>query len=183
VYTADNCGIVFLSGGIRSHLNIGDAITLGSTIITSFGILKIEEYSKSEEPIMLGIMQIFFACAFSGSIWALSGFDRPVINMDSARIIFLTGVVGTGIAFVIQVFGQKMTSPINTALAFINISIFGVIGSALIPNAHGMTEHMTGGKIIGSLIIATGMVIYVISIHYSEKSEKSKYIAKTYKAS
>ena len=176
-------GLFFLSGGIDSHINIGDAITLGSTIVTSFGILKLEEYCKSEEPLMLGITQIFSACIFSGIVWGFSGFDKPVINMGSASIIFLTGVIGTGIAFIIQVFGQKMTSPVNTALAFISISIFGVIGSAFIPNARGMTEPMTTGKIVGSIVIVMGMAIYVISTYYSEKSEKSKYTAKTYKAS
>jgi len=176
-------GLFFLSGGIDSHLNVGDAITLGSTVVTSFGILKLEEYSRSEDPVLLGILQVFFACILSGIVWALSGFDRPVVSMGSVSIIFLTGVVGTGIAFIIQVIGQKLTSSTNTALAFISISIFGVIGAALIPNSHGITEPITVEKTIGSIVIAVTMAIYVISTNYSEKSEKSKYIAKTYKAS
>jgi drug/metabolite transporter (DMT)-like permease len=156
-------GLLFLSGGTGFHLNIGDGITFGSTIITSFGILKTEKYSKTEEPILLGMLQIFFACIISFIVWAAFGFESFIINRDSVMIIFLTGVIGTGIAFICQVIGQKLTSSIKTALAFISISIFGVIGSALIPNAQGTVEAMNMNKIIGSIIIVAGMVIYTIT--------------------
>lgn len=84
------------------------------------------------------------------------------LSIGNSPSLFLTGVLGTGVAFVLNVVVQKSTGTITEPLLSLNISIFGVAGAALIPDAQGAVEPITPNKLLGAAVILARLVYAII---------------------
>lgn len=167
-------GLFIFSDIYHIGINKGDLITIVSAVFNSVGIIIMAKFTKEEEPKLLGVLQIIFAAIFSIFI-GITNFKPVIFNFQACLILFLTGIIGTGIAFVVSAIGQSMVNPILTSFLHIINPIFGMIGAAIIPGEGGNVEKITIYKLVGSIIIVFSLVfyIYIENKYYFNKANRS----------
>ena len=135
-------------------LGLGDAIVLLSSFWWTGHILFIDRFAGSVDTIELSMTQIGVCMALS-LLFAL-GFEDirwPAIQ-HAAFPIFYGGVMSAGVAYTLQIVGQKYAEPAHAAILMSFESIFGALGSWLI-----LGEVMSGREICGCLLMFAGMVV------------------------
>lgn len=152
-------GVFFLSGALSFKFDWGEVLTLICALCVAFQIIFIDKLAKDQDPILIGIVQIVFSAILCICISIFTGFKPVSLNYNITVAIFVTGVLGTALAFTGQVVVQNFTSPTHTALIFTFEPVFGLLFSLLIPNSNGMVEVLTFNKIIGCLLILGGTFV------------------------
>jgi drug/metabolite transporter (DMT)-like permease len=153
-------GLFVFSDVYHVGLNKGDFITMISAVFNSLSVIAMSRYTKTEDPQLLGVLQILFATVFSIVI-GITNLQPVIINIHSVTILFLTGIIGTGIAFIASAVGQSMTNPITTSFLQIINPVFGMIGAAVIADQAGRHEQITINKLAGSFIIVLSLIFYI----------------------
>ena len=86
-------------------------------------------------------------------MWA---FENPTITaiLSAKSSLLFAGVLTCGVAYTLQIFGQKYTLPVVASLILCLESVFAVIGGTLI-----LHETMLLKEIIGCIFMITAVVI------------------------
>jgi drug/metabolite transporter (DMT)-like permease len=131
---AATCGLAlmtFPSLDIHRQMNRGDLLTLGCALAFACHLLVLGHYSKRGlfEAVALG--QI--VCTAVLSTFALT--VEPPRAMWTGGLVFallLTSVFATAVAFALQTWGQRFTTPSRTALIFALEPVFALVMAVLI---------------------------------------------------
>ena len=83
-------------------------------------------------------------------------FETPTIAAvkSAAFPIFYGGIMSAGVAFTLQLYGQKYVEPSVAAILMSFESIFGALSGWLI-----LGEEMSGREIFGCLLMLSGIVV------------------------
>lgn len=115
-----------------AELNIGDLLTLGCAVAFAFHIMLIDRFTKIHDGLKLSCTQF----AFTGviSLIILPFFEHPTLaDIHSAAIPLLyAGILSCGVAYTLEILGQKYTPPTLASLIMCSESVFAVIAAALI---------------------------------------------------
>lgn len=165
-------GLFLISGGFELSFNFGDFLALLCAIFLTLQILFIDIYGKSEDPFVLGTIQIYTATGIYFLVLCVSGvsytFERGGLVLFT---IILTGVISTALAFVGQTYVQQFTSPLHVAIIFILEPVFGAVFSSLLPNSQGIYEVLGKEEIIGGFVLVIAMLIVVMDLNHSSVSK------------
>lgn len=151
-------GIFFLAGGELSTLVIGDfwillcALAFGSQVLL-VGIFM----SGSDRPLALSAVQ--FLVTGAGAL-AVAVVIEPVSwagLVEAAPHILYSGVVSSGIAYTLQVVGQRWTTAPQAAIFLASESLFGAFFGALI-----LGERISVLGYFGCSLIFLGMLLVEI---------------------
>ena len=166
-------GAVFAASGlyllsIRENFTIdpGDALVLISAIFFAVHILIIGSYSGRAGAVRLSIVQ-FALCALLSLIAAVYTEEimlQPIL--DAAVPVIYGGVFSVGIAYTLQVAGQRHAHPSAASIILSLESLFAVIGGWLI-----LGEHLSARGMAGCALMLFGMI--VSQLHF-RKSGKTK---------
>lgn len=153
-------GLSIFSNVSAGTINKGDIIILVSTLIMSMHIILSAKYSQENNLFILSSLQMVGASFFSmfigfGHIKTVT-WDKNII-----WIVFLTGIIGSGIANSLKLYSQQKINPISVSIINVLHPIFTMIGAALIPGPNGMVENITWRKIIGTIIILYGIIRFL----------------------
>lgn len=126
-------GIFLLSGGALSHLTVGDLLTVVCAIFWAIQItLAGTAVSQSGRPLALSAVQ-FAVTGIAGVTVAI--FVEP-ITFEAIRgaltEILYVGIFSSGLAFALQVIGQRYTTPSQAAIFLSSEALFGASLGALI---------------------------------------------------
>lgn len=115
-----------------TSLNFGDFLTLICAITFAFHILAIDHYSPKVDGIKLSCIQFFVAGIICFVIMLL--FDKPDINLilNCAIPILYSGLFSCGIAYTLQIIGQRYTDPVSASILMSLESVFALISGMLI---------------------------------------------------
>lgn len=139
-----------LSGGFE--FNRGDLLTAGCALVFAIHLLVLGYFSKRESFQAVALGQIVCAAALS----VLSLEVEPPRAHWSPPVVFaivLTAIFATAVAFALQTWGQKYTTPTRTALIF---ALEPVIALATAVAAGG--EKLTAGAVVGGALILGGIL-------------------------
>lgn len=165
-------GLFLISGGFELSFNFGDFLALLCAIFLTLQILFIDIYGKSEDPFVLGTIQIYTATGIYFLVLCVSGvsytFERGGLVLFT---IILTGVISTALAFVGQTYVQQFTSPLHVAIIFILEPVFGAVFSSLLPNSQGIYEVLGKEEMIGGFVLVIAMLIVVMDLNHSSVSK------------
>ena len=102
-------------------------------------------------------------------------FDRTplIFNIETIVVILVTGVLGTALAFSVQILVQKDTTPSHAALIFTIEPLFALFFALVIPDSAGNVENLTLISIIGCLLILSGTVISEFKT-FAQKNQQRK---------
>ena len=148
-------GIFLLSGGALSALTTGDFLTI---ICAGFWAIQITlvglALEKSPRPLALSAIQ-FSVCAIGGMAVGLMTESLSLDAISNALLeILYVGVFSSGLAFVLQVVGQRYTTAPQAAIFLSSEALFGALLGALI-----LGETITSIGYLGCGIIFFAMLL------------------------
>lgn len=129
-------------------INIGDVLALICAVFYALQIMLVDRYiEKDINGIQLSFMQ--FAVAAAISVAAMLIFEHPVLTeiKAAAPSLLYSGIMSCGIAYTLQIVGQKHANPVIASLLMCMESVFAVISAALILH-QGMSLREGAGCVI-----------------------------------
>lgn len=153
-------GFYFLCITGDFEMSLPDVFVFICALIFPIHILTIDKFSPLCDGIRMSCIQFFTAGAVN-LILALI-FEAPIQAGEIAKcilpILFL-GIGSSGIAYTLQIIGQKGANPAAASILLSLESVFGVIGSALF-----LGEVMTAREYIGCAVVFIAVILSQINI-------------------
>lgn len=121
----------------RGSLNfeLSDLLVLGSAFAFGFQILAVDHYaSRVTDCIKLASLQFLFSGLFS-AIPMLITENRldPSALLDASGYILFAGVLSCGVAYTLQIVGQKYTEPTIASLIMSLEAVFATLAGIVVP--------------------------------------------------
>ncbi len=149
-------GLYFLCipGGSRFEINKGDLLALCCAVFFSFHIMSIDKFSPMHDGLKLSCTQFFVAGSIS--VICMYLFETPTMEaVSSASIPLLySGIMSCGVAYTLQILGQKNTNPTIASILMCLESVFAVIAAAII-----IKEIPTLRETIGCIIMFIAIIL------------------------
>ena len=125
-------------------VNIGDVLTFICAIFFSVQIMIVDYYSPIVDGVKLSCIQFFVTAIISGILMLI--FEKPsVADIMSAWLpIAYAGICSSGVAFTLQILGQKHTEPAIASLIMSLESVFATIGGILILKEYPGVQEWIG---------------------------------------
>jgi drug/metabolite transporter (DMT)-like permease len=156
-------GLYFLAvpaGNSDERTSIGDAAMLAGAFFWAVHILLIDRCAGKIYPLRFAIAQ-FWVC---GILSLNAAFLMEPINMNaiiSGKVpILYSALLSVGIAYPLQIIGQKYVEPAKAALIFSGESLFAAIGAAVL-----LREFLNPRAYLGCLLIFAGILVSQILIN------------------
>jgi drug/metabolite transporter (DMT)-like permease len=132
----------------------GDLIVLLGTIFWAVHILIIDHFAPITDCLKMSIIQ--FSCAGLLSGVAMLLLETPAISAirDGAWPIFYTAFIVTGLAYTLQILGQRNTDPAIASIIMSLESVFAVVSGMLL-----LDEVMSTKEIIGCILMFIAVII------------------------
>lgn len=146
-------GLYLLAVGEGFSIQAGDVILFVSSFFWTAHILLDDRFANRVDVIEMSAAQIFMTLILTSI--AMFEFETPSLSaMFGAWFpIIYAGVMSSGVAFTLQIYGQKYTEPSTAAILMSFEAIFGALAGWLILN-----EMMTSREIFGCVLMLIGML-------------------------
>ncbi len=127
-------GLYFLSITDSFTISFGDLLQVGGAVCFAVHILLIDHFVKKVDGIKLSLVQ-FVTCSVLSLTTAFI-FETITINsiMLAAIPLLYGGIFSVGIAYTLQVIGQKNAKPSHASLILSMESVFAALGGIIILN-------------------------------------------------
>ena len=146
-------GLYLLAVGGNFSIQIGDAILFVSAFVWTAHILLADRFANKVDVIEMSAAQIFTTLILSSL--AMFALEAPTLGaMFKAWFpIIYGGVMSSGIAFTLQLYGQKYADPSTAAILMSFEAIFGALAGWFFLN-----EIMSAREIFGCGLMLLGML-------------------------
>ena len=147
-------GLYFLCIKESASIQIGDLLQLIGAILWTLHILIIGYSARKVDVLKLSCFQ-FLTCSALSLVFAVMTETIIFNNILAAAVpILYGGFCSVGIAYTLQVVGQKHASPAAAAIILSMETVFAVIGGFLV-----LGERLDGQEIIGCVLMLAGMMV------------------------
>ncbi len=146
-------GLYFLCFNKGTAFQLCDLGLLVSSLLFTFHLFAVGYYSHRISSLKLSCVQFFTAGILSSIFMFFENVSIDII-LDCAKPLIFAGVVVTGVAYTLQVYGQKNTPPVLASLILSLESVFAVLGGMVI-----LGETLTVKEVIGCLVMITAIVL------------------------
>ena len=162
--------LLCLSDGI-SGIYLGDLLVLLCAVSFSFHILSVDHYSGFMNGMLLSMLQ-FTVCGILSGILSIGLEEIIWENILSATFpILYTGIMSSGVAYTMQIYGQKYAEPAVASLSMSLESVFAALGGWLIlGNALSLPEFL--GCALVFLAIVLAQMPQLLESRRAKKQEK-----------
>ena len=163
-------GFYFLCIGESFTLAPSDLLVLICALLFALHITVIDRFVGRCDGVRMSCVQ-FFTVGVIGAALSLI-FDRGVtlaaVGANVLPILFL-GIGSSGIAYTLQILGQKDAHPAVASVLFSLESVFGVIGGAML-----LHERLLHRELFGCLIVFVAVILSQLPIGEWIKNKKCK---------
>lgn len=141
------------------NINRGDMLLLLCAVLFSFHIMSVDYFSPKTDGVKLSCIQ-FFVCGVINLTWAFI-FERPQLRpiLDCWIPICYAGFFSCGIAYTLQIVGQKYTDPTSASILMSMESVFSLLATVILV-ACGF--NLTGGALTGREISGCALMLCAI---------------------
>ena len=153
-------GFYFLCINGDFEIAFGDLLVFFCAIFFALHILVIDHFLlKKAHSIKMSWVQFAIAFLFSATLTIL--FESPTASMlwDAKWPILYAGGLSSGVAYTLQIVGQKYTEPTTATLILSLEAVFAVLAGWLI-----LGEVMTGKEIVGSVLVFVAVILAQIPL-------------------
>lgn len=155
--------LICLREGGQSAFGWGEVFLLGGSIFWAFHILLVDRFIDSVCPMHFSMEQ-FAVCGVLGTVTALLFEEIRWSGIWEARWALLyCGILSVGLAYTLQVFGQRDADPNHAAIIFSTESVFAAVGGVLwnlvTPEHLHVTQEILPIGVVGAVIIFAGIVV------------------------
>lgn len=146
-------------------LQTGDLLVLACAVAFSFHILVIDYFSPKVNGVKLSCIQ-FFTCAVLSAIGMLL-FEEPKLSQILAAWlpIFYAGVLSCGVAYTLQIIGQKGMNPTVASLILSLESVVSLLAGWLI-----LGQKLSNRELIGCALAFAAIIIVQLPVKTRTKS-------------
>ncbi|MBI9088097.1 MAG: DMT family transporter [Desulfobacterium sp.] len=147
-------GLYFLSVTEEMTMSFGDFLELVGAFFFAMHVIVIGKLSQRIDTVRLSFVQCML-CSVVSMIVAVSMEEISLSGIRMAALpIFYGGVFSVGIAYSLQIYGQKGSHPAHAAILLSLESVVAAIGGCLILN-----EVLSGRSLSGCVLMMAGMLI------------------------
>lgn len=159
-------GLFLLSVNEALTVGFGDIVLLVGAMFWAVHILVIDKFVSKISPLKFAMMQ-FFVCSLLNIVPAIFLEEISLEAVKTAAIPLLYGGLGSvGVAYTLQIIGQKYSDPTFAAIIFSTESVFSAIGGAII-----LKEQMSARGYIGCVLIFAGIIMSQLTFGKKIKEE------------
>jgi len=132
----------------------GDIYILACAFCYAFHIIVIDYFSPKTDNVKMSCIQ-FFVVAVLSSIFMFI-FENPVLSniIKTAGPILYTGILSSGVAYTLQIIGQKRTEPVIASLLMSLESVFSVLAGWVI-----LKEVLSLRELSGCLVVFIAVIL------------------------
>lgn len=139
-----------------SGFYLADLLVLGCTFTFSLHIIVIDKYCNIIGGVRLSAFQFVVSAIISGILALI--FELDVINASSIvsvipQILYM-GIMSSGIAYTLQIVGQRYAEPAIASLSMSLESVFAALGGWVITG-----NALKGNEIIGCLLVFGAIIL------------------------
>ncbi len=145
-------GLYLLSINSQMQIQYGDLLVLVSAFFWAYHVLLISRFAPRMSAYVLAMIQFFFCSIFSLVMVCFRESPNIPSLVSSSYSLLYGGIFSVGIAFTLQLVGQKKSPPTHAAIIMSLESLFAVIGGWLI-----LSENITARILIGCAFMLCGM--------------------------
>lgn len=147
-------GLYFLTTHEHTSLALGDLLVLISAFFFAAHVLVIGHYAPQTNILKLSVIQ-FFIASFLSAVVSVFVETTTWENVYLAGIpILYGGIMSVGVAYTLQVFGQRKTPAAHAAIILSFESLFAAVGGVLI-----LHEPLTVQIAVGGILMLSGAII------------------------
>lgn len=147
-------GLYLLSAVGVSSINKGDLLLMGCAFCYAFQIMAVELFAADLDGIRLNCIQVLVTFILSAAVMFATETFRMTDVLASMGAISYAGILSTGIAFSLQIVGQKDLEPTAASIIMSMESVVAVICGALI-----LKETMTMWEISGCVLMFGAVIL------------------------
>lgn len=159
-------GLYFLSCVGATGIGVGDLLLIGCAIVYAVQITCIDIYANAVDPVRLNCLCCAITSVLSAIVMAFT--ETPsweAINGCWGALLY-AGVLSMGVAFTLQIVGQKHVEPASASLLMSLESVFAVLAGWLI-----LGDVLSIWETIGCVMIFAAILLSQMP---DKKREKSK---------
>lgn len=137
-----------------SSINKGDFYVMLCAVAFSFHIMAVDHYAPLVDGVRLSCIQFLICGALSGVLMFV--FETPDIQglLKAAVPILYAGIMSCGVAYTLQIIGQKYTKPTIASLIMSLESVFAVIAGIVV-----LQEIPTTREAVGCILMFAAIII------------------------
>ena len=145
---------LFLLTWTGTGIGIGDLLCLIGAGFWTFQILGIGRYAPHVDPIRLAVVQFAFLTVASAAA-AVVAEPAPFSGLlPAAGAVLFAGVMSTGVAFTLQIIGQRHARASVAAMIMSLEAMWGAVGGALL-----LGERFTTAGLAGAGLMMAGILV------------------------
>ena len=148
------CGLYFLCINESFSITKGDLLTIVCAIFFTLHILVIDYFSPMVDGVKMSCIQ-FFVCGILSAVFMFIFEDVVIANILKAWLpILYAGVMSCGVAYTLQIIGQKNTPPTLASLILSLESCIAVLAGFVIQG-----DKLSVKELVGCAIMFTAIII------------------------
>lgn len=151
-------GTYIMSGTVGIDIKIGDLWVISSTLFWATHVLLVGIMaSRTRAPLVVATCQ-FFVCGIVGLVIGFVVEQPSLADFTGAVFgICYVGIFSVGMAFTLQVVGQRFTPAADAAIILSSETVFAALAGFIFLN-----ERLTGLQLLGAALILANIVLVEI---------------------
>lgn len=147
-------GLYLLCYKVGGGFNVYDLVLLVAAFFYGVHILVVNYYSEKVHPVKASCLQFLVVGILSAILTTM--FETPTVSAiyDCRVPILYAGILTCGVAYTLQIFGQKNTLPVIASIIFSLESVFAVLGGTVI-----LGETMSPKEILGCVFMIGAVLL------------------------
>ena len=142
-----------------TRFNVGDVLVFGCAVMFALHIILVGRYSPHHSVGALSFLQVATTAALTilaVPLAAAARWEIPRLAWTAPLVfaVVITAVLATAVAFSIQVWAQRHTTPTHTAILFSLEPVFAGLTSFVV-----MRERLSGHALLGAGLILCGILL------------------------
>ena len=152
-------GLWVLTGGL-SRINAGDILTLVAALTYALHVLYSDKYMKEGiDPILISCQQFLFVGLFALVTSLVLNLPLSIGNVGTGGIVLFLALFPTLSAFLIQMFAQRITSPLKVSLIFAFEPVFAGLFAWTLGGEQFTMSGAVGGALIFTALVISGIPV------------------------
>ncbi len=162
-------GLYLMCMDASLSINIGDVLTLGCALVFAGHIMVIDHFAPKVDGVKLACLQ-FFVCGIWNLIYMFL-FESPEIApiLDCWMATGYSGIFSCGVAYTLQIVGQRYTDPTSASILMSLESVFAALSTSLLV---ALGWNLTGGAL--SFREICGCALMFVAIMLVQLPERKK---------
>lgn len=158
-------GLYFLSCMGVTTVSTGDLLLLACAVAFALQIIFVDKYVGEVDPLRLNCLQAGLCSVGSMVVMLLTETPTTQGIVSSIWALCYAGILSMGIAYSLQILGQKYLEPTLASLIMSLESVIAVLCGCIF-----LKETMTGWEILGCVLVFIAVILSQIPVNRKERA-------------